>query len=79
MSPNGNVITEDSKRTDNNKNNVYSVDTYLKLPKEIGTDYSFKREIVWFNAIGFFMLHLAGLIGIGIVPFVHPFTVIWSK
>lgn len=34
---------------------------------EIGTDMNFKREIVWFNAIGFLMLHLAGLAGLYIM------------
>ncbi|KAJ8965393.1 hypothetical protein NQ314_004144 [Rhamnusium bicolor] len=34
-----------------------------KLPAEIGTDYNFKREIVWKNALGFLALHLAGLYG----------------
>lgn len=34
---------------------------------EIGTDWSFKREIVWFNAIGFLALHLAGLAGLYIM------------
>ena len=33
------------------------------LPSEIGTDFNFKREIVWFNLIGFALLHLMGLIG----------------
>ncbi|XP_060526543.1 acyl-CoA Delta-9 desaturase-like isoform X2 [Cylas formicarius] len=33
------------------------------LPSEIGTDYTFKREIVWKNAVGFLMLHLAALYG----------------
>lgn len=34
-----------------------------KFAREIGTDYSFKREIVWFNAIGFLVLHLCGVYG----------------
>lgn len=34
---------------------------------EIGTDMDFKREIVWFNAIGFLALHLAGLAGLYIM------------
>ncbi|EEZ98125.1 acyl-CoA desaturase 1 isoform X2 [Tribolium castaneum] len=33
------------------------------LPQDIGTDYTFKRKIVWFNAIGFFILHLLALYG----------------
>lgn len=34
-----------------------------KYAKEIGTDYNFKREIVWFNAIGFLVLHICGVYG----------------
>lgn len=34
------------------------------LPSQIGTDFNYKREIVWSNAIGFLLLHLCGLLGI---------------
>lgn len=37
------------------------------LPAEIGTDYNFKREIVWKNAIGFLALHLAALYGLWVM------------
>lgn len=36
----------------------------VKLANEIGTDFHFKREIVWFNAIGFLILHLGGIYGL---------------
>lgn len=36
----------------------------IKMAKEIGTDYNFKRQIVWFNAIGFLVLHLCGCYGV---------------
>lgn len=36
------------------------------LPSQIGTDFNFKREIVWKNAIGFLMLHICAAIGVGI-------------
>lgn len=78
MAPNGHIVPEE-KRENNNKMNGYTVDTHLKLPKEIGTDYSFKREVVWFNAIGFLMLHLCGLIGLYMCGVCHTFTIIWSK
>ncbi|XP_026330488.1 (11Z)-hexadec-11-enoyl-CoA conjugase-like, partial [Hyposmocoma kahamanoa] len=32
----------------------------------IGTDYSYKHEIVWINAIGFLILHILGLWGLAI-------------
>lgn len=34
------------------------------LPSQIGTDFNFKREIVWSNAIGFAALHLCAVIGV---------------
>ncbi|XP_050087450.1 acyl-CoA Delta-9 desaturase-like [Anopheles aquasalis] len=34
------------------------------LPSEIGTDFNFKREIVWKNVIGFLALHICGWIGL---------------
>lgn len=33
------------------------------LPSEIGTDFNYKREIVWWNCFGFALLHLIGFIG----------------
>lgn len=33
------------------------------LPREIGTDPNYKMDIVWFNAIGFVILHIIGLSG----------------
>lgn len=33
------------------------------LPSEIGTDPDYKMEIVWFNFIGFIILHMIGLSG----------------
>lgn len=30
---------------------------------EVGTDFNFKREIVWKNAIGFLLLHMIGAVG----------------
>lgn len=34
------------------------------LPSEIGTDFDFKRQVVWFNLIGFVVLHLCALVGL---------------
>uniref|UniRef100_A0A182MAQ2 Fatty acid desaturase domain-containing protein n=1 Tax=Anopheles culicifacies TaxID=139723 RepID=A0A182MAQ2_9DIPT len=34
------------------------------LPSEIGTDFNFKREIVWKNVIGFLLLHICGWVGL---------------
>lgn len=51
------------------------------LASEIGTDFSFKREIVWSNAIGFLILHIAALIGIfmGLLGYARIYTHIYSK
>lgn len=52
-------------------------DTHLKLPAEIGTDYNFKRKIVWFNALGFLVLHLAALYGIYLCFYAKFLTSVW--
>ncbi|GAB0093133.1 Acyl-CoA desaturase [Sergentomyia squamirostris] len=50
------------------------------LPSEIGTDFNFKREIVWFNAIGFLLLHISALIGGLLVVFGYAkfYTVLYT-
>lgn len=53
--------------------------THLKLPKEIGTDYTFKRKIVWFNAIGFLIMHLCALYGYYLCSQTKWKTFVWSK
>lgn len=47
----------------------------------IGTDFNFKREIVWFNAIGFLLLMITGLIGIvaAVFGYCHWQTTVWSE
>lgn len=51
------------------------------LPSEIGTDFNFKRQVVWPNAIGFIVLHLCALVGVLLVMFgfVRFYTVLYSK
>lgn len=34
------------------------------LPGDIGTDFTFKRKIAWFNLIGMTLLHMAGVYGL---------------
>lgn len=51
------------------------------LPSEIGTDFSYKRKVVWPNAIGFLALHLTALVGV-LLPlfgFVDFRTLIYGK
>lgn len=48
------------------KDNLYTKepsDTIILTAKTIGTDYNFKHQVVWKNAIGFLILHLACLWG----------------
>lgn len=49
------------------------------LPQEIGTDYTFKRKIVWPNAIGFLVLHLLALYGVYRVGKAHWWTGLWGE
>lgn len=39
------------------------------LASQIGTDFNFKREIVWKNALGFLALHICAVIGLGMTLF----------
>lgn len=50
-----------------------------KSSRDIGTDYTFKRKIVWFNAIGFLLLNLAALYGIYLFRYAHRYTILWGK
>lgn len=51
-----------------------------KLPSQIGTDFTFKRKIVWFNAIGFLVLHLIAVYGFYLsVTSAKFLTFAWSK
>lgn len=51
------------------------------LPSEIGTDFNYKRQIVWPNAIGFIALHICALVGIlmTMLGYSNYKTVIYSK
>lgn len=51
------------------------------LPSEIGTDFNYKRKIVWPNAIGFLALHICALVGIlmTMLGYSNYKTVIYSK
>lgn len=52
----------------------------LEYMAKYGTDLSFRRKVVWTNAIGFLVLHLAGVYGI-YLSFTEAklLTTIWSK
>ncbi|XP_028026222.1 acyl-CoA desaturase-like [Bombyx mandarina] len=47
-----------------NLNGTTKFDSFLISTKYIGTDYSYKHQIVWKNAIGFLILHLLALWGV---------------
>lgn len=48
---------------------VLQTENIPKLPQDIGTDYTFKRRIVWKNVLGFIVLHLAALYGLYLALF----------
>lgn len=66
---NGTATSVVSSPVENNKPKTEIAVSEGLLPSQIGTDMNFKRKIVWKNAIGFFFLHLAGLIGVGTMLF----------
>ncbi|KAJ3627590.1 hypothetical protein MTP99_014956 [Tenebrio molitor] len=65
------------KETVENDNNNNEEKAAL-LPQEIGTDYTFKRKIVWFNAIGFLFLHFLALYGVYRLVHCHFLTAFWA-
>lgn len=67
------------KRDGDGDDTCENYDTHLKLPAEIGTDYNYKRRIVWANAAGFLALHLAALYGYYRCLFAQPLTILWSE
>ncbi|KAF5295122.1 hypothetical protein FQA39_LY13273 [Lamprigera yunnana] len=71
-----NVLNGNEKTKE--EDNYQNYDTHLKLPAEIGTDFNYKRTIVWFNALGFLALHLAAFYGLYLCLFAHPLTVLWT-
>lgn len=53
---------------------------FPKLPQDIGTDYTFKRQIVWKNVLGFIVLHIAAVYGLYLALFkAKPFMVFYGK
>lgn len=49
------------------------------LPSQIGTDFNFKRQIVWKNAIGFLLLHICAVIGvlISLLGYAKAYTLLY--
>lgn len=46
----------------------FDVEPSGDIVKEIGTDYEFKREIVWKNVIIQLILHVWGIYGLKLIP-----------
>lgn len=44
----------------------------IHLNSEIGTDFNFKREIVWFNAIGLTVMHILAVYAFYLLFSLHP-------
>ncbi|CAH1119190.1 unnamed protein product [Phaedon cochleariae] len=55
-----------------------SVEFNKNKATDIGTDYNFKRAIVWPNAIGFLVLHALGFYGIYLCFKCNLLTVAWT-
>lgn len=64
-----------------NSHEKHSTGKSLVQLKNIGTDYTYKHEVVWKNAIGFLILHFFALWGffLFITGCVKLVTVIWGK
>lgn len=81
------AVTEALKRTTENLSHNEALSKLKEvgaktpiLPSQIGTDFNFKREIVWKNAIGFLILHLCAVVGIvmGLLGMPKFYTYIYS-
>lgn len=50
------------------------------LPSQIGTDFNYTHKIVWFNAIGFVLLHTVGAIGLlmAVFGYCKILTIVYS-
>lgn len=49
------------------------------LPQDIGTDFTFKRQIVWGNAMGFLFMHLCALYGFYRIGHANLYTAYWGE
>lgn len=61
--------------------NIPKLNQKVLTKENIGTDYSYKHEVVWINAIGFLILHLISLYGV-IYLFIGEYkfvTFVWGK
>lgn len=52
---------------------------YPKLPQKIGTDLSYKSEILWIKVIGFTTVNIAGLYGWYLSFYARPLTILYCK
>lgn len=82
------VLTNELKQTTENLPHDQALDKLKEvgiktpiLPSQIGTDFNFKRQIVWKNAIGFLMLHICALIGVfvALLGYARIYTVLYCK
>lgn len=62
MSPNS-VLETQSVKSDRN-GSLTIEEKNIIITKHIGTDYSYRHEIVWKNAIGFLILHILAVWGL---------------
>lgn len=67
-----------SIHNDNDKTNR---ENHAEQNIKIGTDFTFKREVVWFNTIGFLLLMITGVIGIyaAVMRYCLWQTTLWSE
>lgn len=71
--------TTTSEITNNKEFEKTNGTTKKTLPSEIGTDYSYKRKIIWRYALGNAIVHLGALYGLYLVPQAYFKTLVWSK
>lgn len=58
---------------------VDSISDEPQKEQTVGTDFSFKRKLVWKNVIGFLILHMFALYGLYLCFYARFWTLLYGK
>ncbi|XP_059608170.1 acyl-CoA Delta-9 desaturase-like [Phlebotomus argentipes] len=77
---NAQTPASESADTPLGRNEVPKLGGVAPVTQDIGTDFTYKREIVWENAIAYLMFHIAGVIGffLAVTLSANPLTSLFS-
>lgn len=74
------LASDDETEKSRNKSSDNKIIDYTHKDS-IGTDHSYKHEVVWRNAIGFLILHILAVYGFlrACIGSCKLYTVVWGK